>query len=151
VNVHLAAGQSQRVSRNADLAAIFEDKSVLPTATSPLAFVNGGDGTRILDHETIFLSGDLNYRIDQRRENVIANIEAGDLDYLLEHDQLRKEMKNNSTFRLRAFTEAPIHFAPTYKYAPNSHEFDQSSKKRIPAWLVQKRAGGKERLIEVSP
>ena len=132
--MHLAAGQSQRVARNADLAAIFEDKPVLPTAESPLAFVNGGDGTRILDHETIFLSGDLNYRIDQRRESVIASIEAGDLEYLLEHDQLRKEMKNNPSFRLRAFSEAPIHFIPTYKYAPNSQEFDQSSKKRIPAW-----------------
>jgi hypothetical protein len=53
----------------------------------------------------IFLSGDLNYRIDQRRENVIASIEAGDLEYLLEHDQLRKEMKNNPSFRLRAFKE----------------------------------------------
>ena len=134
MNVHLAAGQSQRVARNADLAAILEDKPVLPTAETPLAFINGGDGTRILDHETIFLSGDLNYRIDQRRENVIASIEAGDLEYLLEHDQLRKEMKNNPSFRLRAFKEAPIRFVPTYKYAPNSMEFDQSSKKRIPAW-----------------
>jgi hypothetical protein len=136
VNVHLAAGQSQRVSRNADIAAILEDKSVLPPATSPLAFINGGDGTRIGDHETIFLSGDLNYRIDQRRDNVIPRVEAGDFAYLLEFDQLRKEMKNNSMFRLRAFKEAPIHFAPTYKYTPNSKEYDQSQKQRTPAWYV---------------
>ncbi|KAJ9109144.1 hypothetical protein QFC21_000472 [Naganishia friedmannii] len=134
VNVHLAAGQSQRVSRNADIAAILDDKSVLPPATSPLAFINGGDGTRIGDHETIFLSGDLNYRVDQRRDNVIPRVEAEDFAYLLEFDQLRKEMKNNSMFRLRAFREAPIHFAPTYKYTPNSKEYDQSQKQRTPAW-----------------
>ncbi|KAK4688995.1 hypothetical protein P7C73_g1114, partial [Tremellales sp. Uapishka_1] len=133
INVHLAAGQSAKAARNADLVGIFEEKAIFPAADE-LSFVRGGDGTEILDHELVILNGDLNYRIDQRRENVIASINAGDLNYLLEHDQLRKEMKGNHAFRLRSFEEAPITFAPTYKYTPNSTEYDSSEKRRIPAW-----------------
>lgn len=136
INVHLAAGQGHKAARNADVAGILEEKAVFATADTEKGYVNGGDGSAILDHETIFLNGDLNYRIDQRRDNVISSVNAGDLDYLLEHDQLRKEMKGNTSFRLRAFHEAPITFAPTYKYTPNSVEYDQSEKKRIPAWSV---------------
>lgn len=74
------------------------------------------------------------YRIDLRRDNVISSVNAGDLSYLLEHDQLRKEMRNNSSFRLKSFIEPPIAFAPTYKYTPGTNEYDMSEKKRIPAW-----------------
>jgi len=77
---------------------------------------------------------DTQYRIDQRRENVISNIVAGDLNYLLEHDQLRKELRTNHGFRLRSFDEPQITFAPTYKYNRGSTEYDSSEKKRIPAW-----------------
>ncbi|KIR73583.1 type I inositol-1,4,5-trisphosphate 5-phosphatase 1 [Cryptococcus deuterogattii CA1014] len=133
INVHLAAGQSQKASRNADLAGILEDKAIFPPADE-LPFVHGGCGTGILDHEMVFLNGDLNYRIDQRRENVISSIANGELAYLLEHDQLRKEMRTNHAFRLRNFAEAPITFAPTYKYDPGTHDYDSSEKRRIPAW-----------------
>ena len=80
------------------------------------------------------INGDLNYRIDQRRENVIQAIESGDLDALLMHDQLLKEMNFNPGFRLRSFKEPPITFAPTYKYDRRSSEYDSSEKRRIPAW-----------------
>ena len=76
----------------------------------------------------------IKYRIDQRRENVISSVAAGELGYLLEHDQLRKEMKHNHAFQLRSFDEGRIEFAPTYKYNPNSDEYDTSEKRRIPAW-----------------
>jgi hypothetical protein len=65
---------------------------------------------------------------------VLSNISAGELDYLLEHDQLRKEMRGNHAFRLRSFDEPHITFAPTYKYNRGSTEYDSSEKKRIPAW-----------------
>jgi hypothetical protein len=80
------------------------------------------------------LNGDLNYRIDLRCDAVVSHIEQSDLGYLLSHDQLLKEMKSNPGFRLRAFKEAPIAFSPTYKYDRNSHEFDTSEKRRVPAW-----------------
>ncbi|WVQ99909.1 hypothetical protein IAU59_007052 [Kwoniella sp. CBS 9459] len=133
INVHLAAGQSQKAARNADLAAIMEDKAIFP-ASEELPFILGGNGTAILDHEMVILNGDMNYRIDQRRENVISSIAAGELPYLLEHDQLRKEMRSNHAFRLRSFEEAPINFAPTYKYNPGTQDYDSSEKRRIPAW-----------------
>jgi hypothetical protein len=134
INVHLAAGQSHKAARNADVAGILEEKAVFFPSDARNSYVNGGDGSAILDHETVFLNGDLNYRIDQRRDNVISSVNAGDLDFLLEYDQLRTEMLTNTTFRLRAFHEAPITFAPTYKYNPNSTDYDSSEKKRIPAW-----------------
>lgn len=80
------------------------------------------------------LNGDMNYRIDQRRDAVVAAIQANDLDPLLTHDQLHKEMKHNRAFRLRAFCEGPLTFAPTYKYDRNSNTFDTSEKRRVPAW-----------------
>jgi len=147
INVHLAAGQSAKAARNADLAGIMEDKAIFPEHAF-LPFVQGGDGTGIMDHEMVILNGDLNvsrvlpnlvgtdeqYRIDQRRENVLSNVQAGELDYLLEHDQLRKEMRTNHAFRLRSFEEAPITFAPTYKYNSGTNDYDSSEKRRIPAW-----------------
>ena len=104
----------------------------------------------VLDHEIVFvsihlrysfscsegtqLSGDLNYRIDARREVVIASVRSGEHQNLQLHDQLLKEMKLNRGFRLRSFQEGPIDFIPTYKYDPRTNEFDTSPKKRIPAW-----------------
>ena len=80
------------------------------------------------------MNGDMNYRIDQRREAVIAAVKAGDLQQLVIHDQLRKEMKFNRAFRLRTFQEGPLDFAPTYKYDRRSDEYDTSEKARTPAW-----------------
>ena len=59
INVHLAAGQSQKAARNADLAGIMEDKAIFPEHDL-LPFVQGGDGTGIMDHEMVILNGDLN-------------------------------------------------------------------------------------------
>jgi hypothetical protein len=80
------------------------------------------------------LNGDLNYRIDYRREAVIQSISNGDHANLLQHDQLLKEIAQNPGFRLCSFHEAPITFAPTYKYDPFTSNYDSSEKKRIPAW-----------------
>ena len=76
----------------------------------------------------------MNYRIDQRREAVINAIHAHELDSLLNHDQLRKQARTNPGFRLRTFTEAPISFAPTYKYDRRTSDYDTSEKARAPAW-----------------
>lgn len=59
INVHLAAGQNHKLERNTDLGAIMEEKAILP-ASDELPFVHGGDGTAILDHEIVILSGDMN-------------------------------------------------------------------------------------------
>ncbi|KAK7053763.1 IPPc domain-containing protein [Favolaschia claudopus] len=135
INCHLAAGQHSTRARNADIAAMLEERSLLPESENePLAYVGGGDGQMALDHEIVFLNGDMNYRIDQRRETIINAVQANGIESLLPHDQLMKELKYNRGFRLRGFLEGPITFAPTYKYDRNSTQYDSSEKARAPAW-----------------
>ncbi|KAL1914808.1 uncharacterized protein VTP21DRAFT_7900 [Calcarisporiella thermophila] len=139
VNCHLAAGQSHTRERNNDSTTILETADLDPRPCHSggefeNVFVGGGDGSMVLDHEICFLSGDLNYRIDMKREAVISKIMEGDFVSLLEHDQLVKERMRNPLFRLRAFSEGPIDFAPTYKYDPGYDQYDTSEKRRVPAW-----------------
>ena len=138
INCHLAAGQRQTAHRNNDVAAIMESESLLPQRNSTVRsdmFVSGGDGSMVLDHEICILNGDLNYRIDSLpRDTVIAAVKEGNLQKLLDRDQLLASRRKNPGFRLRAFTENPITFAPTYKYDVGTDVYDTSEKKRSPAW-----------------
>ncbi|KAJ7174548.1 Endonuclease/exonuclease/phosphatase [Mycena filopes] len=135
INCHLAAGQHATRARNADIAAMLEERSLLPESENePLAYVGGGDGQMALDHEIVFINGDMNYRIDQRRDNIIATVRANEIESLRAHDQLLKEIKYNRGCRLRGFSEGPLTFAPTYKYDRHSTEYDSSEKARAPAW-----------------
>lgn len=89
----------------------------------------------IMDHEICILNGDLNYRIDSIPRNVIVDaIRQKNLTKLLERDQLLASRRKNPGFRLRSFIEAPITFAPTYKYDVGTDNYDSSDKKRSPAW-----------------
>lgn len=143
LNCHLAAGQTQTIHRNNDIAAILEAESLpayplaqsSPDITHADVFTSGGDGSMILDHEICILNGDLNYRIDTMgRDTVVKHIQQRNLPRLLERDQLLLSRKKNPGFRLRAFAEAPITFAPTYKYNVQTDEYDTSEKRRAPAW-----------------
>lgn len=138
INCHLAAGQSQSSSRHNDVAAIL-DASLFPAerdlAVRIDSFTGGGDGTMILDHELCVLNGDLNYRIDtMSRDTVVKAVKQQNLAKLLERDQLLISRRRNPAFRLRAFEELPITFAPTYKYDVGTDNYDTSDKKRSPAW-----------------
>ncbi|EJT74085.1 skeletal muscle and kidney-enriched inositol phosphatase [Gaeumannomyces tritici R3-111a-1] len=138
VNCHLAAGQTQAQSRHNDIHAILE-AAILPVERDPNTridnFIGGGDGTMILDHELCLINGDLNYRIDtMSRDTVVMAVKAGNLAKLLERDQLLVARRRNPAFRLRAFEEAAISFAPTYKYDVGTDNYDSSEKKRSPAW-----------------
>ena len=42
INCHLAAGQNAVRRRNADIAAILEEKAVFPPTDHPLVYVGGG-------------------------------------------------------------------------------------------------------------
>ncbi|KAJ5272358.1 hypothetical protein N7478_007483 [Penicillium angulare] len=138
VNCHLAAGQSQTAHRNNDIAAILEAEC-LPAENKAMArsdqYASGGDGSMIMDHEVCIINGDLNYRIDSIPRHVIINaIRQSNLAKLLDRDQLLASRRKNPGFRLRSFIEAPITFAPTYKYDVGTDEYDSSEKKRSPAW-----------------
>ncbi|KAG9858028.1 DNase I-like protein, partial [Aureobasidium melanogenum] len=137
INCHLAAGQTQTLHRNNDVAAILEAECLPVAAVSNTAgtFVGGGDGSMILDHEICILNGDLNYRIDAMpRDTVVRAVNDRNLAKLLERDQLLLSRRKNPAFRLRVFQEMPITFAPTYKYNVGTDEYDTSEKKRAPAW-----------------
>ena len=137
VNCHLAAGQTQTVHRNNDLTAILESMVLPPAQTSAHSetFVGGGDGSMILDNEICILNGDLNYRIDTMgRDTVVKAVSAKNFSKLLERDQLLVSRRRNPGFRVRAFDEFPIAFAPTYKYDVGSDRYDTSEKRRAPAW-----------------
>jgi hypothetical protein len=154
INCHLAAGQTQTVHRNNDIAAIMEAEA-LPHNRSPsdcaAFFVGGGDGSMILDHEICILNGDLNYRIDAMpRNNVIDAVKQGNLAKLLDRDQLLVSRKRNPGFRLRAFNESPINFAPTYKYDVGTDNYDSSEKKRSPAWCDRLLYRGLGRIKQIS-
>ncbi|KAF9886763.1 hypothetical protein FE257_011140 [Aspergillus nanangensis] len=138
VNCHLAAGQSHTAQRNNDIAGILEAET-LPHEQSLITradhFAHGGDGSMIMDHEICILNGDLNYRIDSvPRHVIIDDIRNNNLAKLLDRDQLLASRRKNPGFRLRSFVEAPITFAPTYKYDVGTDNYDSSDKKRSPAW-----------------
>ncbi|KAI6303490.1 hypothetical protein MCOR33_001376 [Pyricularia grisea] len=138
INCHLAAGQGQAQNRHNDVAAILEAQ-ILPIERDPNiridSYVGGGDGTMIMDHELVLLNGDLNYRIDtMSRDTVVMAVKQGNLSKLLERDQLLVAKRRNPGFRLRAFEESQISFAPTYKYDVGTDNYDTSEKKRSPAW-----------------
>lgn len=158
INCHLAAGQTQTIHRNNDIAAILESHSLPPLplgeenqARHSDVFTSGGDGSMILDHEICILNGDLNYRIDTMgRDTVVKHINQNNLGRLLERDQLLLTKRKNPGFRLRAFQESEIRFAPTYKYNPRSDDYDTSEKRRSPAWCdrILYRGLGKVRMEE---
>lgn len=138
VNCHLAAGQTQTANRNNDIAAILEAETFPPETSLTVRtdqYASGGDGSMIMDHEICILNGDLNYRIDSIPRNVIIDaIRQNNLVKLLDRDQLLASRRKNPGFRLRSFIEAPITFAPTYKYDVGTDHYDSSEKKRSPAW-----------------
>ncbi len=158
INCHLAAGQTQTIHRNNDVAAILEAETLpsYPLINDGVAqhadvFTSGGDGSMILDHEICILNGDLNYRIDTMgRDTVVKHVLQNNLSRLLERDQLLLTKKRNPGFRLRAFQESEIRFAPTYKYNLQSDDYDTSEKRRAPAWCdrILYRGLGKVRMDE---
>lgn len=105
----------------------------------------------ILDNEICILNGDLNYRIDTMgRDTVVKAVNANNFSKLLERDQLLVSCRRNPEFRVRAFKEFPIAFAPTYKYDVGSDQYDTSEKRRAPAWCdrILYRGSGKIKQLD---
>lgn len=119
VCAHFAAGQNQVAERNADYAEI----------TRKIAFPMGRS---LKSHDYVFWCGDFNYRIDMDKEELKQLISEGQIDVVLQHDQLRKEQEAGNVFN--EFLEGEITFAPTYKYDLFSDDYDTSEKLRAPAW-----------------
>lgn len=81
----------------------------------------------ILDHDMIFWFGDLNFRLDPDSfsTNEIIDLVSQDnnMKLLLEQDELNKTISKNKAFE--GFSECKIEFKPTYKFIPNTQEYDR--------------------------
>ncbi|XP_077298589.1 synaptojanin [Arctopsyche grandis] len=119
VCAHFAAGQSQVSERNADYSEI----------TRKIAFPMG---RTLNSHDYVFWCGDFNYRIDMDKDEIKELVRDGNLQAILEHDQLNKQKNLGNVFK-NCF-EGDITFPPTYKYDLFSEDYDTSEKCRAPAW-----------------
>lgn len=126
INSHLAAHAKNVAARNNDFATILQRARFdgpLGPKSQPL---------KTSRFDQVYWLGDLNYRLTlQDWEHVVERVALEDWSYLLEHDQLVIEKRAGRTFM--DFHEGPVTFAPTYKYAVGSLDYD-SAKARVPAW-----------------
>ena len=124
VNSHLTAHQENVKDRVKDLkkiSAMLNLPKLLPLKKRHEIFDS---------YDVCFWCGDLNFRLEQTRAEIIRDIEDG--VSLLETDQLNWLMGKGTIFR--GFKEHQINFRPTYKYDPGTDNFDTSSKQRIPSY-----------------
>lgn len=113
-----------------------------------------GTDSTILDHEIVFWFGDLNYRIEESQDKNSSGsyssgsndssyldvnrihelIERKDYTLLKKRDQLNIEREKGNVFQ--NFEEGELTFAPTYKYQPNTNQYERRVEKKIrsPAW-----------------
>jgi len=120
---HLAAGHKEYEVRASDYKTI----------SAELKFgLSKNYGKTINDHDYAFWLGDFNWRIDLSYYEVIQKVYERNWEYLLRFDQLKRAQREGAAFV--GFEEAPIAWAPTYKYDPGLDQYDTSELKRIPAW-----------------
>ena len=104
INAHLAAHSNHTLIRNKQIRKIMNE----------ISFKVNEHQTKVEEHDFIFLFGDLNYRINElNSQNIQDRIFAGNIDQVLEFDQLNNERKNQSI--LVGFEEGIIKFLPTFK------------------------------------
>lgn len=124
VNSHLAAHVEEYERRNQD----FRDICMRTRFVQPNQLPKG-----IQDHDHIYWLGDLNYRITALDPNTVKKlVTENNFEAILEWDQLKQQHKLNNVFA--GYTEGNITFKPTYKYDPNTDDWDSSEKNRAPAW-----------------
>ncbi len=144
VGCHLAPHQPNAERRNQDYVDITR-RLAFPSAAQPKtppdwsvseeisANWNETRGAASVNDCSILIwAGDLNYRIDREAGETLEMALNGQYDGLLERDQLRAARLGGKAFV--GFQEAPIAFAPTYKYALDSDSFDDGPQPRPPAW-----------------
>ncbi len=137
VTSHLTAHDQNVAERNADFRTICRTLG-LPHAhrlkrefalLSPSKRI-GEDLTAKFDR--IVWMGDLNYRVDLPRAQAETLAKEGQLEPLLAHDQLIRQRAQKRVFM--GFDEAPIAFAPTFKFDVGTNTYDTSAKQRVPSW-----------------
>lgn len=117
VNAHFAAHQEHVDKRNDDFRQVCQKLLFRPQKDAPAAVTHLGvkpEERMVMEHDVVVWLGDLNYRIEELdRSRCEALLQLGAFDALLEHDQLRRQMRKGRAFT--GFHEASITFLPTYK------------------------------------
>ncbi|KAJ1798704.1 Inositol-1,4,5-trisphosphate 5-phosphatase 1, partial [Coemansia sp. RSA 2598] len=129
VAAHLAAGQGNVAERNSDFHTI-------RTGT------RFRRGMHIDDHDYAFWLGDLNYRVDLPSDHARKLISQRQMQSLMMYDQLSLQMASGKVFR--GYSEAEIHFPPTYKFDAGTDIYDTSEKMRVPSWTDRIMYRGKD-------
>lgn len=145
VCAHLAHKRQNVDVRNQNYSAILAKTSLVQEAATIPALSPWQNNAHpkfsdaelgILDYESVFFVGDLNYHIDESvaAEEVFSAVSGGDLEALRGKDQLTRERLSLRSFQ--GFNEAPLNFAPTYKYQPGSDQYERRAEKKLraPAW-----------------
>lgn len=139
---HLAAGAAHVARRKMDQQAILKNTVFSGTQKRGVVKEDSGEGSEmkanssvmlIEDHDIVFWYGDLNYRIDMERDEVLGWIELGKLEELYMRDQLFVQQKLGNAFA--GYTELRPEFKPTYKLDVATGQYEQMGEKcRVPAW-----------------
>lgn len=122
VNSHLTPHDKVLANRVADYHTIIKSQT----------FASDTKVASILDHDVVLWFGDLNFRLNSdsfSTDEIIDLVSRGDTKLLLEQDELTRTISENKAFE--GFSECEIEFKPTYKFIPNTQDYDRQ---RRPAW-----------------
>jgi hypothetical protein len=84
-----------------------------------------------VEFDYVFWMGDLNYRVEENYFKAVQLIETGELEGLMEKDQLGHQMTENKN--LSIFKEPVKKFKPTYRCFKNSQEWS-NKREQTPSW-----------------
>jgi hypothetical protein len=137
VNCHLPAQEERNDKRLQDLQYILTEQCF--------------DGESVMNSDVVVLYGDLNFRLEGYSfKEVVGKVRNGRLSDLLAKDQLQADQVKGSPSgsNLKNFLEANIAFPPSYKYHPNSTEYTDGGKGRVPSWCDRVLWAMNERLFD---
>ena len=121
INSHLAAHMNKWEDRNQNFRQIVANLKLI--SQNPCSLTNY--------YHHVFWLGDLNYRLEDDRDNVLNKISSNQLEDLFLSDQLTRERVWGNAFA--GFSEGTLTFPPTYRYCRNSNEYSEE-KLRVPSW-----------------
>lgn len=85
--------------------------------------------------DRVVWAGDLNYRVNVRRDAADLLLSEDMHGILLQNEQLSIERERGGLQApFTGYREGPLNFRPTYKFDSGLDTYDTSSKRRVPAW-----------------
>jgi len=96
------------------------------------------DNCGFSDHDLVCIMGDLNFRVNLDRQEIVKLSEQKNFQKIMQYYQLLVAKREGKAFV--EYTEGPVNFPPTYKYYNGSNQYNLSEPphKRSPAYTKQK-------------